>query len=194
MNTRLFITCLGLLALAGCGTDESARDGADVPAAQAAPAAASTGKTAAALAKIETGTYALTVHRAIPFTPKDDPTGLFKLPDGYRFVVLDIEVENRGAQPLEMGSILLLAQVTDAAGTLLEGNMPALLAYSTEHPDPAQDAGYDAVWSMEFPAGESHRAIALGVQAPVAAASLTLAVPATANSSDMRKATFPVGE
>lgn len=195
MNKKLIPLVLsGLLALAGCGKEDAPQ--AQVPAGGAS-AQATTAKTApdTVLAVIETDTYEMKVHRAIPFRPKADPLGMYKLPEGDRYVVLDLSVRNKGSEPLEMGSILLVAKVTDETGTALKGNLMALSAYTLENPDPNHDAEYGEVWSMEFKPGAVHRAVALGVQAPAAARTLTFAVPARAgDSKDFRQVKFDIAQ
>lgn len=192
MKKALLTACLAsLLAMAGCGKNEAPQVGTDAPASASAPTPQAAGD--AVLAVIEADAYVLKIHRAIPFLPKTDPLGMHKLPEGYRYVVLDLEIQNKSPEPLEMGSILLAAKVTDETGKALDGHMPALLAYNVEHPDPRQDAAYEEVWSMEFKPGEVHRAIALGARAPVSAKSLTLVVPAKVNDDKtLLKASFPV--
>lgn len=199
MNKKLFsLALLSLLIMAGCDKGETPQAKAEPSTGSAsanvqAPAARTANDTA--LAVIETDAYEMKVHRAIPFRPKADPLGMFKLPDGYQYIVLDLSVRNKSNEPLEMGSILLVAKVTDEAGKALEGNMAALTAYTVENPDPRQDTEYDEVWSVEFKPGAVHRAIALGMQAPSSTRTLIFAVPAKAGGSkDFRQVKFQIGE
>lgn len=192
MNKKLLSLALSsLLIMTGCDKEEPSAGSASANV--EAPATGTANDTA--LAVIETDAYEMKVHRAIPFRPKADPLGMFKLPDGYQYIVLDLSVRNKSDEPLEMGSILLVSKVTDEVGKAMEGNMAALTAYTVENPDPRQDAEYEEVWSMEFKPGAVHRAIALGIQAPSTNRTLTLTVPARAgDSKDFRQVKFQIGE
>ncbi|HEY8607696.1 MAG TPA: hypothetical protein VIM12_11345 [Noviherbaspirillum sp.] len=158
----------------------------EAPAAAAAPSVPAVGM-------IETENYVMTLHRAIPFTPKTDALGLIKAKDGHRYVVLDISVQNKSREVLEMGTIMLFSKVTDKNGKSYGGNLGALTAWALDNPDPKHQDEYDAVWSMEFPPGETHRAVVLGLELPLDVTELVFSAPVKANmNSETRQIRFPV--
>ncbi|GIZ50508.1 hypothetical protein [Noviherbaspirillum aridicola] len=172
--------------LAACGKEEPA------PAAPAAAAPADMPAVATkTLGTIDTDSYSLTLHRAISFTPKTDALGLLKTREGHRYVVLDIGVTNKGKEPLEMGTILLFSKVTDKNGKSYGGNLGALTAYTIDHPDPKHQDAYDAVLSMEFPAGATHRAVVLGLELPQDVKELVFSAPVRADmNAEMKQIGF----
>jgi len=194
-NMSYGVLAAALLVLAGCGKGEgSGQQAAGAPVAQAsAPAAAPAGKPAdgQAIAVIETDTYVMKVHRAIPFMPRNEPAGMLKVKEGHRYVVFDISVRNKSSQPLEMGSIMLVTKIADETGKSYGGHLGALTSYLVDNPDPNHDAEYEGVWSMELPPGAFHRALSLGVEAPVNVNAFVISAPPKPNDvANMRSAKF----
>lgn len=186
MNSKLIPALLAATALlAACGKEPPASG----PAAgtQASAPAQPDMPEAKALGRIETDSYVLTLHRAIGFMPKTDALGLLKTRDGHRYAVLDISVTNKGSEPLEMGTIMLFSKIADRNGNSYGGNLGALTAYTLDYPDPKHQEQYDALLSMEFPAGATHRAVVLGLELPQDVKELVFSVPVKADMNAERK-------
>lgn len=186
MNKKLICALCAALALLGaCGKEQPG------PASAAASPAVPDTAAPQALGTIETDSYLLTLHRAISFVPKTDALGLLKTKEDHRYVVLDIGVANKSAQPLEMGSIMLFSRITDTNGKSYGGNLGALTAYTIDHPDPKHQEAYDALLSMEFQPGASHRAVVLGLELPRDVKELVFSAPVAADMhSEMRQIRF----
>ncbi|HEY5800189.1 MAG TPA: hypothetical protein VIT92_08205 [Burkholderiaceae bacterium] len=192
---HLTLLLCATLVLAGCGKQPAAEDGAaPAPAATSASAAAVSARAApaqdgAAIATIETADYVIQVHKAITFMPDAGKTGgVFAPKEGNHFVALDISVRNKTQAPLEMGTVMLQSQVVDAAGNAYSGTLPVLTAYTLSNPDATQSAQYDAIWSMEYPAGAYHRTVALGFEAPKSLKTFTLKFPVKPNANEKAEA------
>lgn len=134
-----------------------------------------------ALGLIDTGGYVMTLHRAIPFQPKTKTAGL-KPRNGYRYVVLDISMKNKGGDALDMGKIMKSAKITDQNGKSYRVSAATLQAYNAEYPDPRQQAEYDALQAAAFKPGETHRALVLGLELPADVKALVLSLPVGAGS------------
>lgn len=196
MKTKLLpVLFAGLVAVAGCdkAPEQPASDAGATATPEKSAAAPQKAGDEAAIAVIETDSYVMKVHRAIPFMPGQDPLGMLKVKEGHRYVVLDMSVKNKSNEPLEMGSIMLVTKISDESGKSYGGNIGALTAYLLQNPDPRHDDEYEAVWSMEFKPGEYHRAIALGVEVPADIKTFVLTAPVKPHDvSNTKQASFTI--
>jgi hypothetical protein len=144
-----------------------------------------------AIATIETETYVMKIHKAIPFMPDDTKTaGAFKTKEGNQFIALDISVNSKSNQSLEMGTILLATEITDEKGIKFGEMLPAVTAYTLMFPDPKQQEEYDAIWSEEYVPGQFHRTVAFGFEAPKDVKTFIIKMPTKPNANEMEQATF----
>lgn len=186
-------TCFALFAaaivLAACGKEQP--EAGPATASGAVLPAVPDGAVTKTLGTIDTDSYTLTLHRAIGFTPRTDALGLLRTREGHRYAVLDISVTNKSREPLEMGSIILFSKIADSSGRQYGGNLGALTAYTIDHPDPRHQEAYDALLSMEFPAGATHRAIVLGLELPQDVKDLVFSAPVKADmNAEMKQIAF----
>ena len=121
-------------------------------------------QTQKALVTIETTTYQLSIYKATPFRPTSSVGFVPK--KGNQYVVLDISVKNKTDREINMGVILSTAKTRDKQGTVFGDILGSLSAYNLANPDNEKNKENDKIWSEKFPAGEFHRCVAMGFQAP----------------------------
>lgn len=188
-----FLTAICLLTACNSDNKESGKTETTSTSSETNAAAQPAAKTAddAAIATIETDTYVLKVHKAIPFMPDEAKTaGVFKPKEGNQYVALDISVKSKSKEPLEMGTIMLATEITDEKGTKFGGLLEVLTPYTLMYPNPNHDAEYGAIWSEEYAPGDFHRAVALGFEASKDVKTFIIKVPTKANANEKKQATF----
>lgn len=128
-----------------------------------------------ALVTIETATYQLNIYKVIPFHPEHTVALVPK--KGNQYVVLDISVKNKTDRPINMGVILSVANIQDKTGTKFGDVLGSLSAYNLDNPDNNAKKEYDKIWSETLPAGEFHRSVAIGFQAPISVKDFEISLP-----------------
>jgi hypothetical protein len=140
-----------------------------------------------AIASLETDSYVMKIYRALPFLPKTDPLGMFKVVEGHRFIVLDLSIRNISDKPIDMGRILQSARVKDENGKKYDLSIAAIASYTTDNPNTKHQAEYDALWSKQFAPQSFHRTTAYGFEAPSEVNKFSLSMPETAKPGSPRK-------
>lgn len=141
----------------------------------------------AALATLRTPHYELKIFEAISFVPNKAGTEEIRLKPGFRYLVLEVAVQNRAKdKALDMGQVLLSAKLQDKKGKVYPLNAMAMAAFTLDNPDPQHQAQYNAIWGKLQP-GEIHRTKAIGFEVPDDQRSFTLSLNADDNSSPQTK-------
>ena len=192
--TKIFSAALCFLLFTSCGNNnskststETTKGAADNSGATQASSTTNTTATKAedgpAIATIETDLYVAKIHRAIPVVIKQDAsTALYKVRDGYQYIVLDMSVKNKSGKELDMGQIMLGAKVTDESGKDV-GNLMAIAAYAYANPGGDHQTQYEAMWGKMQP-GDFNRTYVLGMEAPKTAKTFKLSMKTTPDFFD----------
>ena len=143
-----------------------------------------------AIGLIETGNYALKLHRAFAYLPKGaNILAGMKPKAGHRFIYLDVSLKNTGTKNFEGGFLFIALRITNEKGIEYRKPAAALAAYTATHPEENNDEEYAALWE-KFAPGDFHREIVYAVEVPETEKHFLLHLPTDKERKDWKTISF----